>query len=252
MTKGNALTIEELINIVAAKEENRIPLRPIHSKEADNLLRKIRARSEILGDLGLPWEEFIIAFIRTSTKMDRGSARYIDICLLVEYAGPFIIGLIDEDLRDEISSLLISLHDRYVLEKSLSSNWVRSNNYNESEGSCIRCGQCCIGPAEGPLSWRDDEILKWEIGGRDDILYFTASGSPYKGRKARTLEFLVCPFLRFETPLLGLCLIHPVKPWECIEFSCKSFDNLSEQMFSLDGSKEACHEPLQRKSTAPF
>jgi Fe-S-cluster containining protein len=117
-----------------------------------------------------------------------------------------------------LGRFLLALHDTYVLGRNRDILPLKEELQEES--TCRRCGLCCIGPAEGPISTSPADLSRWDAMGRDDLLYFTRFG-PAGALRARSLEFPCCPFLRFSAKKKnGHCLVHPVKPLVCRQFVC--------------------------------
>ncbi len=163
---------------------------------------------------------FLSAGMKVLRNMERNCTTYKEIRLWAGTSWPVISRLSEDGLKEAILTILISCHDYYVLTKNAMRPKRGPSGSTGIESPCKRCGQCCIGPAKGPLSWRKEEIIGWEEENRDDILYFTAYSGPLDVPRASCLKFLTCPFLRFNQGGLGLCLIHPLKPKECLEFVC--------------------------------
>lgn len=127
-------------------------------------------------------------------------------------------------LRHETAQLLLGLHDSYVTERNLEvqaqASLARRRLGEGAGGACAQCGQCCMGPAKGPLTTSPLDLFLWEELGREDLLYHTERGA-WAFSPVREQDFAACPFLRFSSDEKGICLIHPVKPLICLEFSCE-------------------------------
>ncbi len=222
MSGERRLAIEDLINLVAERKMNRIPIYPIGLRKLRILLARIQKGPWLFGIPKRAIETFFSAGQKVLEDMEQHLITYEEIRLWTGTAWPIIRQLPEDGLKEKILTILTSCHDYYVLMKNSMRPKGDPIECGEGKNLCNRCGQCCIGPAEGPLSWRKEEILRWERDGRDDIFYFTAPVGPIDVPRASSLRFLICPFLRFNPSGLGLCLIHPVKPKECLEFVCNT------------------------------
>lgn len=123
----------------------------------------------------------------------------------------------------EIEELLLGIHDAYVKERNKEDSLPRplfaGQVRKEGVAACRQCGECCKGPASGPLSSSPVDLALWEKLGREDLLYHTLRGA-WRPSKELAEHWAACPFLRFSGRGEGVCLIHPVKPLVCREFLC--------------------------------
>ena len=93
---------------------------------------------------------------------------------------------------------------------------------------CQRSGRCCqMLVSEGALDITDEDIQRWEVQGRDDILQWVSVMTAPNGEVVFA-DFPVhpdgkeverCPFLAKEGTHF-VCSIHETKPTVCAEFHC--------------------------------
>lgn len=131
--------------------------------------------------------------------------------------------LLPKALR-ELEELLLAIHDAYIRERNQESRppepFSQEHTRSDGEGGkCRQCGQCCKGPASGPLSSSPIDLALWEKLGREDLLYYTLRGA-WRPSEKSVQQWAACPFLRFSARGDGVCLVHPVKPIVCREFLC--------------------------------
>lgn len=124
----------------------------------------------------------------------------------------------------ELERLLLGMHDAYVRERNQQSPQLKpfSKEHPRRDGEleCSQCGECCKGPASGPLSTSPVDLALWKNLGREDLLYHTSQGVGKASEKSHQ-QWAACPFLRFSKLGEGVCLVHPVKPLLCREFFCQ-------------------------------
>ena len=128
---------------------------------------------------------------------------------------------LEKALAEKLDGMLLAVHDLYITFKNRECFEKGRVHAGDSGEGCRQCGECCIGPASGPISTSPKDIAFWEAAGRDDILYFTLSNPGSDETRAKEFHFEACPFLRFSRENKGRCLIHPVKPAICREFVCR-------------------------------
>lgn len=124
----------------------------------------------------------------------------------------------------ELEELLLGIHDAYVRQRNqelcLQEPLFFEESSTDRASGCRQCGECCKGPASGPLSTSPIDLALWEKLGREDLLHYTLKGVWTPSEKIDQ-QWAACPFLRFSRNGEGICLVHPVKPMVCREFSCR-------------------------------
>lgn len=217
--KDIPLRIEAFLNSMGSVYKGRIPL-------ICETLEGLKSRWASLQDAlwrRVPETSSVRAFVREMCTALRGlkerSLRYEDLSTLVQLYEA-CKGEFDEGLDEALGRCVLALHDVYVIRRNDEAGAYGAVPSDQTEETCRQCGECCIGPAEGPISTSPTDLSVWEILGRDDLLYYTLPGSCEVSQRASSLAFYACPFLRYIEPNLGLCLVHPVKPSVCTDYSC--------------------------------
>jgi hypothetical protein len=220
--QGAEMRVEELIRAMQHANGGKLLLQPVLSESDVRRSEDVRfagicgVRGRSQGDDAAEGVE--VAF----SRLRAGTLRYGDLAALVAQFGA-IFPEQTGDRRTETGDFLLALHDQYVLTRNVQCFQAVPLDESRGEGDlndCRQCGECCIGPATGPISTSPADIRLWESLERDDLLYYTLPGSSSASVCAESLNFLACPFLRFSESGRGVCLVHPVKPLICREFVC--------------------------------
>ena len=202
--------------------ENRIPC-PDDTPEG--IARRVKTLvGRTGGDSG--FQSFLRIVSEAVQALVEDRLRYADIARVLEsYFSEQ--DRLEKSIAWEWDAILLTVHDIYIESKNRECSEKGRVHAGDFGEGCRECGECCIGPAAGPISTSPKDIAFWEAADRDDILYFTLSdpkgpmNNEVKGGRARAFHFEACPFLRFSKTNKGRCLIHPVKPAICREFICR-------------------------------
>jgi hypothetical protein len=182
----------------------------------ENLGESFSRRMPVVGLIHLLQEETGDA----ATKLLDGALRYADLSRLAHRYGE-VDGFLDERLDEDLRATILALHDHYVIMRNGEARELHPNSTSQNGNACKQCGECCIGPAMGPISTSPLDLELWRDLDRDDLLHYTLVDTNRVEESIRSLAFECCPFLRFTRAEQGFCLVHPVKPRICVEFTCE-------------------------------
>jgi Fe-S-cluster containining protein len=226
------LRIEVFLGDMGRRYGGRIPLM---CDTLEGLKCRWQALEHVLGGStgDMPQLARFLAGARVAlTGLREHSLRYGDLSVVVSSYNVLPEHLMEPHGAD-VGQWVLALHDLYVIRRNEESETSAVMFGDRHWNPCRQCGECCIGPAEGPISTSPQDLTLWEALGRDDLLYFTLAGPhevahPGRAGRARSLRFEACPFLRFSGPERGFCLVHPVKPRICREYTCSLSSGVSK------------------------
>jgi len=205
------MRVAEFLRESCSRHGGRIPLARGNMVET---LGELGCLARRLGEAGAPLQGILVRFCAEKSWGSRWRLleAMVDLCGRAR-------GNLPHGPRIELNRLVLALHDLYVAGRNREAPG--TSLPAGAKGSCAQCGQCCMGPARGPLSTSPLDLAFWKSLEREDLLHHTRLDP-----KGESEDFAACPFLRFSWEGKGVCLIHPVKPFICREFLCQAPGNV--------------------------